>query len=205
MLVTSLLLGLPRAPPARDAAITLIATNSANAASPADGVATLNTRRPPSDAPMRTGNLRRARSPRLCEPPAELSRPSTDCIRAYNAEEETALRPVRRAFGGYPAGKYYTLREEEGPSAAYDAVRSDYPVLEGWSDDEIRDTLYDMNSTLAELLLYSPIGPFIVLSAIAIFRDGQPSFGVAPCREYLALCANWSPWLPSPLRFPLPF
>ena len=36
---------------------------------------------------------------------------------------------------------------------------------------------------------YSPIGPFLVLSAISIWRDGLAAWGIPPCRDYVAFCA----------------
>ena len=47
-----------------------------------------------------------------------------------------------------------------------------------------------MNSSLSEVLIYSPIGPFLVLSSIAIWRDGLSVWGIPPCRDYLGVCAD---------------
>ena len=106
------------------------------------------------------------------------------------AAQEKALRKTRLDFGGYPAGPYYTLEQESGKAAAYDQVRKDHPVLAEWSDDEIKATVENLQSTVAELLIYSPIGPFIVLSAIAIWRDGLAAWGIPPCKDYIDACAN---------------
>ena len=136
-----------------------------------------------------------------CEPPADdanavppsppfSKKATTEFVREFSASEEKVLRQVRREFSGYPAGKYYDLQELDGPAAAYREVRKDHPALKGWSDEELRDTLFDMNSSLSEVLIYSPIGPFLVLSSIAIWRDGLSVWGIPPCRDYLGVCAD---------------
>lgn len=94
---------------------------------------------------------------------------STSAVREYNAAEEKALRKARLGFSGYPAGPYYGLSKEDAAAS----VRSDHPVLKDWSDNEINDTIDDLDSTLVEILVQSPIGPFLVLSAISILRDGM--------------------------------
>ena len=109
--------------------------------------------------------------------------------RTYDSAEEKALRAVRKAFGGYPEGKYYKIESEEGETAGYAQVRTDYPVLGAWSDAEIKDTKSSLKSTTAEILIDTPIGPFIVLSAIAIWRDGLSAWGIPPCRDYVDFCA----------------
>ena len=121
--------------------------------------------------------------------------PEGDAEEAEEAELLPGLAHAEEA-GGLP---------EEGRLVAYAEVRRDFQVLKEWSDVELRDTLGKMTSTPAELLIYSPLGPFVVLSSIAIFRDGLSVWGIPPCRDYLGLCTNWSPWLPFPLPFPLPF
>ena len=100
---------------------------------------------------------------------------------------------------------YFNIKQEEGLEAAYTKVRQDYPQFTDWSDEELESNLSELGRSAAELLIYSPFGPFIVLSTIAIVRDGLSVWGIPPCREYTAVCANWSPWLPFPLPFPLPF
>ena len=67
-------------------------------------------------------------------------------------------------------------------------MRTDFPVLTQWSDDEIGDTIDELQSTPAEILIYSPIGPFLVLSAIAIWRDGLSAWGIPPCKDYVSFC-----------------
>ena len=120
-------------------------------------------------------------------PPAEPAPPPVDPAepspRAYDKAEEKALRSVRVDFGGYPEGKYYKIEAEEGAAAAYAKVREDHPALKAWSDEEILVTRLSLKSTPVEILLYTPIGPFIVLSAIAIWRDGLSAWGIPPCRE----------------------
>ena len=122
----------------------------------------------------------RAPAVQLCEPASTL--------RSYNAEEEKALRKTRLDFGGYPPGKYYTLEQEESSEAAYAAVRADHPVLSGWEDNEIKDVVNELETTPAELLIYSPIGPFLILSAISIWRDGMSVWGIPPCKDYVGFC-----------------
>ena len=34
-----------------------------------------------------------------------------------------------------------------------------------------------------------PVGPFLLLSGIAIWRDGMAPWGILPCRDYLDVCA----------------
>lgn len=119
-------------------------------------------------------------SPRLCAP--------AESLRTFDAAEEKALRKVRLDFGGYPAGPYYLIEQDEGAPAAYAKVRSDFPILESWADDEIKDVVNDLKSTPAELLIYSPIGPFLVLSAISIWRDGMAPWGIPPCKAYVGFC-----------------
>ena len=120
---------------------------------------------------------------RLCAPAEESAapEPSMGGLRSYDKTEEKALRQTRLDFGGYPAGKYYTLEQQEGPAAAYAQVRKDHPALSGWSDGEIQTTVESLKSTPAELLIYSPLGPFLVLSAISIWRDGLSAWGIPPC------------------------
>ena len=135
----------------------------------------------------------RASKIRLCAPQSEEGEYSSGSTRAYDAAEEKALRQARLDFGGYPAGKYYTIKSTEGAAAAYECVRTDLPALGSWTDDEIDVTIKSLRSTPFELLVYSPIGPFIVLSSLAIVRDGMDlgaSGRLPPCREYLDFCAN---------------
>lgn len=96
---------------------------------------------------------------------------TTTAPRSMDAAEEKAIRKARIGFGGYPPGAYYELVQTDKP-AAYDLVRKDYPELAGWSDDEIADACRDMRPNAKELIVDSPIGPFLVLSAISILRDG---------------------------------
>ena len=131
-------------------------------------------------------------APRLCMEPETTPVPA-DRARAYGKEEDKALRLVRTGFGGYPAGPYYDLQQSEGLEAAYAMVRSDHAVLAEWSDAEIRLALKELKTTPLELLTDSPIGPFLVLSSIAIWRDGMAPWGIAPCRAYLELCAPEGP------------
>lgn len=142
----------------------------------------------------------RASASRLCEPvqvgSEEDATVGTDSsmVRSYDNAEETALRAVRLAFGGYPAGKYFTLQQEDSSAAAFEMVRNDFPVLSGWSDQEIKQTVDSLQTTPAELLKESPIGPFLVLSAWSILRDGLGASGpnqiLPPCKEYLDFCAS---------------
>ena len=138
---------------------------------------------------------RRAGQPRLCaeaetetEPVA--AEPESGGVRAYDGPEEKALRAVRLGFGGYPAGPYYELKQSDGPSAAFALVRKDHPVLSSWSDGEIDATVNSLKTTPAELLVNSPIGPFLLLSAISIWRDGMEPWNIPPCKEYLEFCAS---------------
>jgi len=94
---------------------------------------------------------------------------SMSTVREYNAAEEKALRKARLGFSGYPAGPYFGLSKEDAAAA----VRSDHPILNDWSDGEINDTIDSIESTVMEVLVQSPIGPFLVLSAISILRDGM--------------------------------
>ena len=87
----------------------------------------------------------------------------------YSNIEDKALRAVRKGFGGYPAGPYYGLPPDE----AYDLVRSDHAVLAEWSNEDIQDTVADIKSTPLEILIDTPIGPFLFLSTIAIAQDGD--------------------------------
>ena len=87
----------------------------------------------------------------------------------YSNIEDKALRAVRKGFGGYPAGPYYGLPRDE----AYDLVRSDHAVLAEWSNEDIEDTVADIKSTPLEILIDTPIGPFLFLSTIAIAQDGD--------------------------------
>ena len=122
--------------------------------------------------------------------PDDAPPPAPAGVRSYDAAQEKSLRKVRLDFGGYPAGKYYTLEKEESYAAAYAAVRKDYPNLGDWSDGEIETTVNSLSSTFQEILIYSPIGPFLVLSAIAIWRDGMAPWGIPPCKDYVDFCAN---------------
>ena len=63
------------------------------------------------------------------------------------------------------------------------------PAVADWSDAEIGLALKELKTTPLEVLTDTPIGPFLVLSAIAIWRDGMGPWGIAPCREYLDVCA----------------
>ena len=87
---------------------------------------------------------------------------------------------------------------------AYDMVRADLPALGQWSDKEIEATIDALKSTPIELLVYSPIGPFLLLSGISIFRDGM-ELGAAgrlpPCKDYVTVCAQFAD-VPFPLAFP---
>ena len=112
-----------------------------------------------------------------------------DRARGYGKEEDKALRLCRTSFGGYPAGAYYELEQAEGLEAAYALVRSDHAALADWSDAEIGLALKELKTTPLEVLTDTPIGPFLVLSAISIWRDGMVPWGIAPCREYLDVCA----------------
>ena len=109
--------------------------------------------------------------------------------RGYGKEEDKALRLCRTSFGGYPAGAYYELEQAEGLEVAYALVRSDHAALADWSDAEIALALKELKTTPLEVLTDTPIGPFLVLSAISIWRDGMVPWGIAPCREYLDVCA----------------
>lgn len=131
--------------------------------------------------------------PRMCELPATTERPSPmdkTSVRTFDKAEEKALRKVRLDFGGYPAGKYYTLEQESGAEAACAQVRTDFPVLNAWSNDEILATYQDLSSTPAEIFIYSPLGPFFVLSAISIWRDGLSAWGIPPCKDYIGACQD---------------
>ena len=114
------------------------------------------------------------------------------------------LQAVRREFNGFPGGVYFDIQQEKGIAAAYAQVRADYPELTGYSDEKFDVAFDTMGRTFEELFIYSPLGPFVILSSIAIFRDGLSIWGIPPCREYLGLCTTWSPWLPFPLPFALP-
>jgi len=122
-------------------------------------------------------------------------------VREYDKAEEKALRQVRLDFGGYPAGKYWTIENEAGggKAAAFSAVRVDHPVLKDWSDGEIQATLEAIKTTPLELLIYSPIGPVIALSALSIFLEGSVSLGIPPCSEYINGCPAL-PTLSLPMR-----
>lgn len=128
---------------------------------------------------------RAAASVRLCAPP------DVPKLREYNAEEEKALRAIRLEFGGYPPGKYFTIQQEQSDAAAYEQVKKDQPTLASWTDAEISDVLDEMVSTPAELLIYSPIGPFLILSAISIWRDGLSAWGIPPCKDYVGVCKDF--------------
>lgn len=130
----------------------------------------------------------RASGPRLCLESEPAPAPA-DRARGYGKEEDKALRLCRTSFGGYPAGAYYELEQAEGLEAAYAVLRSDHPALADWSDAEIGLALKELKTTPLEVLTDTPIGPFLVLSAIAIWRDGMGPWGIAPCREYLDVCA----------------
>jgi hypothetical protein len=108
-----------------------------------------------------------ARRFRASSPVASEEAPSL--LRSYNAAEEKALRKARMGFSGYPPGPYFQKSDED----AYAAVRSDHAILDSWSDDELKETINSLTATPQELLIYSPIGPFIVLSTLAILRDGM--------------------------------
>ena len=139
--------------------------------------------------PKSSSSKGRTSTLKLCEPPTEEAAPVPTAARtSFDAAEEKALRKVRLDFGGYPAGPYYTMEKEKGPDAAYAQVRVDHPVLSGWSDGEIKNTVADLKTTPAELLIYSPIGPFLVLSAIAIWRDGLAAWNIPPCASYSSIC-----------------
>ena len=155
-------------------------------------------KREPSAARMQPS--RRKPSPRasklkLCEgaesPPGDAAEsPASDAsVRAYDQAEEKALRKIRLGFGGYPAGPYFTAKESSGPEAAYALARQDHPILSGWSDEEIKGTVGSLKPTVKEIFVETPIGPFIVLSSFAIWRDGMAPWGIPPCREYLDICA----------------
>lgn len=101
-------------------------------------------------------------------------------VREYDDAEEKALREVRIAFGGYPAGKYFTLQNTEGMAAAYKTVREDYPVLSKWSDVQIKATVASLKSTPYELITETPIGPFLVFSSFFIYKDGLDAWGIPP-------------------------
>ena len=91
------------------------------------------------------------------------------------------------------AGKYNKIASEEtglGRAAAFEAARKDFPALSSWSDDEIEATYTLMKSTPSEILFQSPIGPFFLLSGLAIWRDGLSAWGIPPCREYLDFCQS---------------
>ena len=128
----------------------------------------------------------RAPSLQLSEGAGDSTEPQGN-IRPFGKDEEKALRRVRIAFGGYPAGKYYELEQQEGATVAYDAVRADHATLIDWSDDEIKATVNSLMSTPTEILINSPIGPFLVLSALAIWRDGLDVWGIPPHPGFLAL------------------
>ena len=67
-------------------------------------------------------------------------------------------------------------------------VQRDHPVLASWSAAEIEATVNSLRSTPAELLTESPIGPFLVLSSIAIWRDGLAAWNIPPCSTYMDIC-----------------
>ena len=148
-------------------------------------------------------------STKLCAPMKEedttVPTDISSSVRSYDKAEETALRAVRLAFGGYPAGKYFTVQQTESAEAAYEMVRIDYPVLSGWSDPEIQQTVDSLQTTPAELLKESPLGPFLVLSGWSILRDGLGTGAnqvLPPCNEYLDFCANVAiPGVTVPLNF----
>ena len=90
------------------------------------------------------------------------------------AEEEKALREVRIGLGN--EGKYGN-RDGRDPET-WAVVKSDYPVLASRADEDLRNALYDLKPTTQELLMYTPIGPFIVLSTIAIRLNGLAPDGL---------------------------
>ena len=89
--------------------------------------------------------------------------------RTPSAAEEKALRAVRKGFGF--DGPYYVSSETDY-SNSWSLARSDHPVLSEWSDEELKTTIDEMQSTPLEILLYSPLGPFFLLSVLAILTDG---------------------------------
>ena len=108
----------------------------------------------------------------------------------FDKDTDKALRATKLGFGGYPAQRYYEIMSSEGEANAFAAVREDHVVLSSWSDDQIRDAVSELKPTLSEVLIQTPIGPFLVLSAIAIFRDGLGAWGIPPCRDYVDFCAG---------------
>ena len=145
-----------------------------------------------------SSRLERSRHVRLCTPEedilAQASAPTASMAPEaitgpYDKATEAALRATKLDFGGYPPKKYYEIQAAGGEAKAYASVRKDHPVLSNWSDIQIRDAISELKPTLAEILIQTPIGPFLVLSAIAIFRDGLSAWGVPPCREYIGACA----------------
>ena len=84
------------------------------------------------------------------------------------AEEEAALREVKIGLGN--DGKYGT-RDSRDPQT-WVVVKEDYPVLASRNAADLRNALFDLKPTPMELMQYTPIGPFIVLSTIAILLNG---------------------------------
>lgn len=85
--------------------------------------------------------------------------------RAYNEEEEKALRICRIEFAPYPAGKYNKIASEEeglGKAAAFDQCRKDLPALASWSDLEIESTF-----TALKVRQYPPRWPYAYPATLA--------------------------------------
>ena len=125
----------------------------------------------------------------LRAPPPRMSEPA---MRSMSPAEEKAMREVRTFFGGYPPGKYFTLEEYNSTEAACTQVRADYPILNEWSDAEIRLVVQEIKPTPTELFWGTPLGPFLILSGISIWRDGMEPWGIPPCRDYLDACVALS-------------
>ena len=105
----------------------------------------------------------RARTPMACAEPEPEPEPERALI-TLTEDEDKALREVRIELG--LDGKYGS-RDSRDPST-WVVVKEDYPVLASREDIDLRNALYDLKPTAAELLKYTPIGPFLAFSAIGI-------------------------------------
>jgi|EP00966_Prymnesium_polylepis_P223650 hypothetical protein len=98
--------------------------------------------------------------------------PPSAALREPTAPEDKALRKARLGFG-YD-GPYFSAGfeplVERTPPDIWAQLRQDHPALSSWSDVELAEFITQMRSTPLEILVATPIGPFLFFSGIALLQ-----------------------------------
>ncbi len=80
---------------------------------------------------------------------------------ALTDEQDQALRDVAKDFDALYGPRWFDDAE------AWDKARSQYGVLAGYSDEELRTAFIRQGPRLVDVLTETPLGPFVLVNLIA--------------------------------------